>query len=54
MIRSFDQRIRQDLLWRLRWNLVDAAEDIEIATGPHDRNINMPFLSQLSRERVSL
>jgi hypothetical protein len=24
---------------------VDAAEDIEITTGPHDRIINMPFLS---------
>jgi hypothetical protein len=45
MIVSLDQRIRQDLLWRLCWNLVDAAEDIEIATGPHDRVIKMPLLS---------
>jgi hypothetical protein len=45
MCSSLDQRVRQDLLWRLRWNLVDAAEDIEIATGPHDRIINMPLIS---------
>jgi hypothetical protein len=45
MVMSLDQRLRQVLLWHLRWNLVDAAEDIEIATGPHDRIINMPFFS---------
>jgi hypothetical protein len=45
MCSSLDQRVRQDLLWHLRWNLVDAVEDMEIATGPHDRIINMPFLS---------
>jgi hypothetical protein len=45
MIMSLDQRIRQDLLWRHRWNLGDAAEDIKIATGPHDRIINLPLLS---------
>jgi hypothetical protein len=45
MVMDLDRRIRQDLLWRLRWNSVDAVEDIEIATGPHDRIINMPLLN---------
>jgi hypothetical protein len=45
MITSLGQRIRQDLLWRLRWNVVDAAEDIQIATGPYDQSTNMPFVS---------
>ena len=40
---NLHQRIRQDLLYRLRWNVLDAAEDIEIATGPYDQTVNMLF-----------
>ncbi|KAF1840368.1 uncharacterized protein K460DRAFT_296082 [Cucurbitaria berberidis CBS 394.84] len=37
-------RIRHDLLYRLRWNIFAALDDIEIATGPHDQTTNLPFL----------
>jgi hypothetical protein len=41
---DIEDRTRHDLLYRLRWNLLDSAEHIEIATGPLDQIINLPFL----------
>jgi hypothetical protein len=43
MAMSLDRRLRQDLLYRLRWDLSGTVEDIEIATGSYDRTVNMPF-----------
>lgn len=41
---SLDRRLRQDLLYRLRWDLSGTTEDIEIATGSYDQTVNMPLL----------
>jgi hypothetical protein len=39
-----NQRLRQDPLYRLQWNVLDAAEDIKIATGLYNQTVNMRFL----------
>jgi hypothetical protein len=41
---DIDERLRQDLLHRLRWDLTGTVEDVEIATGPYDQTVNVPFL----------
>jgi hypothetical protein len=42
---DIDQCLRQDLLYRLQWDLSSTVEDVEIAAGPHDQTVKMPFLS---------
>jgi hypothetical protein len=44
MATDVDERLRQDLLFRLRWDLSGAVEDIEIATGSYSQTVNMAFL----------
>jgi hypothetical protein len=39
-----NDRIREDLLYRLRWNVFATLDDIEIATGPYDQTTNVPLL----------
>jgi hypothetical protein len=36
--------LREDLLYRMRWDLSGAMEDIEIVTGSYDQTVNMAFL----------
>lgn len=40
---SLDRRLRRDLLWRLRWNVLAPVDDIEIATGPPDQITDLPL-----------
>ncbi|KAF2125614.1 hypothetical protein P153DRAFT_389066 [Dothidotthia symphoricarpi CBS 119687] len=44
MFVDLDDRIRQDLLFRLRWNISATLEHIEITIGPHDQTTNVLFL----------
>jgi hypothetical protein len=49
-----NDRIREDLLYRLRWNVFATLDDIEIATGPYDQTINVPLLGHpLADEPIS-
>lgn len=41
---DIDDRTRHDLLYRLRWNVLDPTEHIEVATGPPEQAIFVPFL----------
>lgn len=41
-------RIRQDLLYRLRWNILTALDNIEIVTGPHNEESVIPFFGNSS------
>ncbi|KAJ4329738.1 hypothetical protein N0V95_010155 [Ascochyta clinopodiicola] len=43
MATEFDRQIHQDLLNRLRWNLLGDLEDAKIASGPYDRTTYLPF-----------
>ncbi|KAJ4371596.1 hypothetical protein N0V83_004816 [Neocucurbitaria cava] len=43
-------RIRQDLLYRLRWNLLAALDNIDITTGPQDEESVVPFFSDAAAE----
>jgi hypothetical protein len=38
-----NDRIREDLLYRLRWNVLATLDNIEIATGPYDQTTNVPL-----------
>lgn len=41
--RMLADRIREDLLYRLRWNVVATLYNIEIAAGPYDQTTNVPL-----------
>ncbi|KAH7065808.1 hypothetical protein BKA63DRAFT_524665 [Paraphoma chrysanthemicola] len=43
VIISLGRRFRQDLLWRLRWNVLAPVDNIEIATGPPDQTTDLPL-----------
>lgn len=43
-------RLREDLLWRLRWNLATPLSQVSLATGPWDHTINVPFLNHTLAE----
>ncbi|RMZ69737.1 hypothetical protein GMOD_00010320 [Pyrenophora seminiperda CCB06] len=53
--RMLEEYIRQDLLYRLRWNVFGALDDIEIATGPCDQAAVVPFFSHtLADESIAI
>jgi hypothetical protein len=41
--RMLTDRIREDLLYRLRWNVLATLDNIEIATGSYDQTTNVPL-----------
>ena len=43
MATDLNRRIRQDHLYRLRWNLLGSLEDVKIASRPDDQTIYLPF-----------
>ena len=49
-----NDRVREDLLYRLRWNILTALDDIKIAIGPCDQTTNVPLFSHpLADESVA-
>lgn len=40
---DLSDRIRMDLLFRLRWNILGSLDDVKIATGPHDQTALVPL-----------
>lgn len=40
---ELSKRVRQDLLFRLRWDVLCAVDDVKIATGPNDHPSTIPL-----------
>jgi hypothetical protein len=41
--RMLNDRIRKNILCRLRWNVLATLDDVEITTGPHEQTTNVPL-----------
>ncbi|KAH6870097.1 hypothetical protein BKA58DRAFT_171295 [Alternaria rosae] len=51
---SLQDRVREDLLYRLRWNVLAPLDDIKIRTGPGDSTTDVPlFEHYLANESIA-
>lgn len=48
--KSMEDRIRMDLLYRLRWNLLADLHDTEIAVGPNNEERVVPLFDHFSAD----
>ncbi|KAF2714296.1 hypothetical protein K504DRAFT_367104 [Pleomassaria siparia CBS 279.74] len=49
-----DHRMRRDIIYRLRWNILGTLENIEIAAGPHGEETFVPFVgSSYANESIA-